>query len=98
MGNRKDKHGGSGGSGALTENEQAPPFLAVAGSGRIDRTVNLDVGFSDVGVGVFGLGLDVDHGRFLLDHSGLDVLEQLGELFHLSFDFLDRLVSALDRP
>lgn len=47
-------------------------------------------------MGLLGLVLDLLNRRFLLHDGGVDVLEQLCEFDHLSLDFLDGFVTALD--
>jgi hypothetical protein len=76
--------------------EQAPPLLAVAAARRGDCGANLLVAFCDVLADLLALLLNVgDHGLLLL-HDLVEVLEELGELDHLTLDVLDRFVALLD--
>lgn len=79
-----------------TDDPKADPFLISDGFRFVDGTVEVFVAALDVLVRLFGLRLDLLHRRFLLYDGGVDVLEELRELDHLSFDLLDGFVSALD--
>ena len=80
----------------LTNNEQAPPLLAVASPGRRDGRTDLLVCFYDVVANFLSFLLDVLHHGLLLHDDLVEVLEQLCQFHHLSLNPLDGLVTLLD--
>jgi hypothetical protein len=58
--------------------------------------IELLVSFVQVYNGVFCLGVDVLYCGLLLNDGSLHILEQLGELNHLSLNLLDCFVPALN--
>jgi len=78
------------------DDKEAPPLLAVTAA-RLDYgTINLDIGSLYVVVDFFALGLDVGDERLLLLDNLVEILEQLGQLHHLTFYVLDGFVSLFD--
>lgn len=62
----------------------------------LDCSINLHIGFPNVLMYFLALLVDLFKGWILLDNGLVDVLEELGELDHLAFDFLNGFVAALD--
>jgi hypothetical protein len=79
-----------------TDYAQADPLLPASSPCLLDGSVELSVSFPYIFGNFFAFLFDLGDSRFLLDNQGLEVLEELGQLHHLLFDFLDILMSSPD--
>jgi hypothetical protein len=79
-----------------TDYAQADPLLPTSSPCFLDGSVELSVSFPYIFGNFFAFLFDLGDRRFLLDNQGLEVLEELGQLHHLLFDFLDVLMSSPD--
>ena len=79
-----------------TDYAQTNPLLPASSPCFLDGPVELSVAFPYIFGNLFALLFDLGDSRFLLDDQGLEVLEELGQLHHLLFDFLDILMSSPD--
>lgn len=87
--------GGGWRDGRRTNDEQTPPLLPPRRLGTLDTRLQLLVPLLHIVNDLLTLGLDIHHGRLLLHHQDIHILEQLRQLDHLALDLLDGLVPAL---
>ena len=80
----------------LTADQQAPPLLPVTAPGLFNSRIQLSVRLIDVDYDLLALLVNLLHLFFLLYNVFVNLCEELSELLHLSFNFLDSFMSALN--
>jgi hypothetical protein len=79
-----------------TDYAQADPLLPAGSPCFLDGSVELGVSSPYIFRDFFAFLFDLGDSRLLLDNQSLEVLEELGQLHHLLFDFLDILMASPD--
>ena len=80
----------------LTADKQAPPLLPITAPGLFNSRIQLSIRLIDVDYDLLALLVNLLHLFFLLYNVFVNLCEELSELLHLSFDFLDSFMSALN--